>query len=212
MTDPNDTAPPSPKFDPVRLEQLNVAKDYPMEPDDFEMLYKHNCYCEMAHINNKGYPIVTPMFYVIVDGFLYMSSIQKYRHKMHHLQRNPKISVSIHNDGSNVRRQKAILIIGQAETSTDDALMRKVHWAIIDKYWWELKDEAIRQSAFSAVHTPLRILIKVIPEKTMSWDLGKMVEAYEPGVWYGESYNMVKDLPWPTRSPKSRQDERGETR
>ncbi len=205
MTNLTDTAPPRPKFDATKLEQLNVAKDYPMEPDDFEMLYMHNCYCEMAHVNSKGFPIVTPMFYVIVDGFLYMSSIQKYRHKMHHLAVNPKISVSIHNDGSNVRRQKAILIIGHAETSTDDALMRKIHWAIIDKYWWELKDEAIRQSAFTAVHTPLRILIKVIPQKTMSWDLGKMVELYEPGVWFNEAYNMVKDLKPPTREPEAGQ-------
>src|ERR1017187_3444009 len=72
----------SPVFDPTKLEQLNVATDYPMEKDDFEKLFKYNCYCEMAHVNKKGFPIVTPMFYVIVDNFLYMSSIKKYRHKV----------------------------------------------------------------------------------------------------------------------------------
>lgn len=183
------SATPRPVFDPVKLERLDVANDYPMEPDDFEKLYKHNCYCEMAHINKKGYPIVTPMFYVIVDGSLYMSSIAKYRHKVQALKDNPKMSVCIHNDGSNARRQKSILIIGRAELTNDEELMRKVHWAIIDKYWWELKDEAQRQAAFTAVHTPLRFLIKVVPEKTMSWDLGKMVQAYEKGVWFGEAYN-----------------------
>ncbi len=68
----------------------------------------------MAHVNKRGYPIVTPMFYVILDDVLHMSSIKKYRHKVHHLEDNPQMSVCIHNDGSNVRHQKAILIIGKA--------------------------------------------------------------------------------------------------
>jgi len=31
---------PKPKFDPVKLEQLNVATDYPMEPDEFDLLFR----------------------------------------------------------------------------------------------------------------------------------------------------------------------------
>lgn len=191
MTNENETAARRVQFDPTKLEQLNVSKDYPMESEDFKRLFTYNAYCEMAHVNKRGYPIVTPMFYVIQDGFLQMSSIQKYRHKVHHLIENPKISVSIHNDGCNLRHQKAILMIGHAEVYTDDAMMREIHWAIIDKYWEELKgNEAQRQAAFAAVHTPLRAIIKVIPEKIMTWDFGKMVEAYDPGVWFGESHKL----------------------
>ncbi len=195
MTDNANAGETRPVFDPVKLEQVNVATDYPMEPDEFDKLYRHNCYCEMAHVNKHGYPIVTPMFYVIMDdGLLYMSSIKKHRHKVMALEDNPKISVSIHNDGSNANRQKAILIIGNAEVSYDEDLKRDVHWKIIDKYWWELKDEEIRQKAFTGVHTPLRAIIKVIPNKVISWDFGKMVANYQQGVWFGESYKMVKDL------------------
>jgi general stress protein 26 len=183
---------PKPKFDPVKLEQLNVATDYPMEKDEFEILYRHNCYCEMAHVNKHGFPIVTPMFYVVIDDIVHMSSIQKYRHKVHHLQNNPRISVSIHNDGTNVRHQKAILIVGHAEISTDEELMRQVHWQIIDKYFFELKTEEERQAAFKAVHTPLRTIIKVIPQKILTWDLGKMLEAHDRGVWFNEAYQMSK--------------------
>lgn len=102
-----------PIFDPTKLETVEVATDYPMEKDEFDLLFKNNCYCEMAHVNKKGYPIVTPMFYVVIDGFIHLSSIQKYRKKVHDLEANPKVSVSIHNDGSNANRQKAILIIGK---------------------------------------------------------------------------------------------------
>ena len=66
MTD-NKTTQPQAKFDPTKLEQLNVAKDYPMEPEEFRKLFEYNCYCEMAHINKKGFPIVTPMFYVVME-------------------------------------------------------------------------------------------------------------------------------------------------
>jgi general stress protein 26 len=183
---------PKVKFDPVKLEQLSVATDYPMEQDEFELLFRENCYCEMAHSNKKGFPIVTPMFYVIIDDILHMSSIQKYRHKVHHLERDPKMSVSIHNDGANVRHQKAILIIGHGELSTEQELMKKVHWQIIDKYFSEITTEEDRANVFEAVHTPLRVIIKVIPQKIMTWDFGKMLEAHDPGVWFGEAQAMVE--------------------
>jgi hypothetical protein len=124
---------------------------------------------------------------------LYISSVQKYRKKIDQLIANPKISVSISNDGSNASRQKSIQIIGKAEVSFDQELLTKVHWAIIDKYWWALKDdEEMRQNAFKGVHTPNRAIIKVIPNKNSptSWDFGKMVQMYERGVWFNEVYQM----------------------
>ena len=42
---------PQVKFDPVKLEQLRVAQDYPLEPDEFELLLRENAYCEMGHVN-----------------------------------------------------------------------------------------------------------------------------------------------------------------
>ena len=87
------------KVDPTKLETVNVSTDSPMEPDEFTTLFKYNAYCSMAHVNKKGYPIVTPMFYVVLeDGFLYMSSIKKHRAKVMDLEENPKMSVSISND------------------------------------------------------------------------------------------------------------------
>lgn len=182
---------PRPKFDPVKLEQLRVATDYPLENDEFELLFRENAYCEMAHVNKRGYPVVTPMFYVIKNDHLMMSSIKKYRHKVHHLENNPKMTVSIHNDGTNVRHQKAILIMGQAKIHDDDAMMREIHWMIIDKYFFELTTDEEREAAFKAVHTPLRCIIEVVPEKIMTWDLGKMLEAHDEGVWYGEATKLV---------------------
>ncbi len=183
---------PKIKFDPEKLEQLSVATDYPMELDEFELLYRNNCYCEMACVNKHGYPIVTPMFFVVIDDTIHLSSIKKYRHKVQHLADNPKMSVSIHNDGSNIRHQKAILVIGNAEISDDDELMRRVHWDIIDKYFFELTTEEERAAAFEAVHTPLRAIIKVIPEKILTWDLGKMLDAHDPGVWFGEAQKLIQ--------------------
>jgi general stress protein 26 len=180
------------KFDPVKLEQLKVAQDYPLEPDEFELLFRQNAYCEMAHVNKRGYPVVTPMFYVIKDDHIMMSSIKEYRHKVGCLEKNPKMTVSIHNDGTNVRHQKAILVMGQAIIHDDDALMRDIHWQIIDKYFFELTTDEEREAVFEAVHTPLRCIIEVVPEKILTWDLGKMLEAHDPGVWFGESQKLVE--------------------
>ncbi len=194
MTDQENSTEDTPIFDPAKLQEVNVSKDYPMEPEEFDKLFNYNCYCDMAHVNKNGFPIVTPMFYVIVDGVIHMSSIQKYRHKVHHLEADSRISVSIHNDGSELKHQKAILVIGHAEVTYDDELARRVHWAIINKYWREVVDEELRQQAFTAVHTDLRAIIKVNPDKIISWDFGKMVQTYQKGVWFNDAYDMVKDL------------------
>ena len=180
------------KFDPVKLEQLRVAQDYPLEPDEFELLFRENAYCEMAHVNKRGYPVVTPMFYVIKDDHIMMSSIKEYRHKVGCLKKNPKMTVSIHNDGTNVRHQKAILIMGQAVIHDDDTLMREIHWQIIDKYFFELTTDEERAAVFEPVRPPLRCIIEVVPEKILTWDLGKMLEAHDPGVWFGESQKLVE--------------------
>jgi general stress protein 26 len=182
------------RFDPARLEQLNVRTDYPMEHEEFELLYRNNAYCNMGHVNKRGYPVVTPMFYVIKNDNIMMSTIKNYRLKVGCLTENPKMSVAIHNDGTNVRHQKAILVMGQAKIHDDDAFMREIHWMIIDKYFFELETDEQRQTAFEAVHTPLRCIIEVVPEKIFTWDLGKMLEAHDDGVWYGESQKLVSDF------------------
>jgi general stress protein 26 len=180
------------KFDPVKLEQLNVATDYPMELNEFELLYHHSAYCEMAHVNKRGYPVVSPMFYVIKNDNIMMSTIKNYRLKVGCLKENPKMSVTVHNDGTNVRHQKAILVMGQAVIHDDDELMREIHWKIIDKYFFELTTDEERETAFEAVHTPLRCIIEVIPERIMTWDLGKMLDSHDDGVWFGESKKLVE--------------------
>jgi hypothetical protein len=45
---------PQVTFDPVRLEQLRVAQDYPMEKDEFDLLYHKSAYCNMGHVNKRG--------------------------------------------------------------------------------------------------------------------------------------------------------------
>ncbi len=66
---------PKPVFDPVKLERLRVAQDYPMEKDEFDLLFHKSAYCNMGHVNKRGYPVVTPMFFVIKNDHIMMSCI-----------------------------------------------------------------------------------------------------------------------------------------
>ena len=43
----------APVFDPEKLERVEVATDYPMVPHEFDKLFNHSCYCEMAHVNKR---------------------------------------------------------------------------------------------------------------------------------------------------------------
>lgn len=188
----------------TRTDRLDVRTQYDLDPEDYRDLYYHSHECFMAHVSKDGYPMVSPMWYTVLDDQIYMTTIRDLRQKTAALIRNPKMSVVLTNFSLPVERVKAalnqvtdfpttninrylvtcsrlenikaILIKAHAEISDDRELRLRVHRAVVDKYY---ADEPLEQRGVivKAVDTPNRVIIRVVPIKIWHWDLGKMIAA-----------------------------------
>lgn len=183
-----------------RTDRLEVDKQYDLNPEDYRELFYNSHECFMAHVSKDGYPIVSPMWYVVIDDMIHLTTIKDLRRKTAALIANPKMSVVMTNFSlraedvltalttqkittqilgryvvpfSRIDAIMAILIKAKAEISDDRDLRRQVHEALIGKYYPGESSEQ-RQQLVTAVDTPNRVIIKVHPEKIMHWDLGKM--------------------------------------
>lgn len=183
-----------------RTDRLEVKKQYDLDAEDYHELFYNSHECFMAHVSKQGYPMVSPMWYVVIDDVVHLSTIKDLRAKTAALIRNPKMSVIMTNfsvraedvkrvlNDANITTQvigrylvpisridsiMAILIKARAEVSDDRELRAQVSRMIVDKYYrdqpLEKKDELV-----TAIDTPNRVVIKVIPEQIWNWDLGKM--------------------------------------
>jgi general stress protein 26 len=184
-----------------KTDRLDVKNQYDLNPEDYDELFNNSHECFMAHISKDGYPIVSPMWYVVIDGMIYLTTIKDLRHKTAALMKNPNMSLILTNFSvaaddvkaalnsqelptqiigryltplSRIEHIMAILVKAKAEVTDDRELRARVHRLLIDKYYANESEES-RADIVKAVDTPNRVIIKVNPVKVTHWDLGKMV-------------------------------------
>ena len=184
-----------------KTDRLDVNTQYDLNPEDYTELLHNSHECFMGHISKDGYPIVTPMWYVVIDEMIHLTTIKDVRHKTAALMKNPKMSVIVTNFSvmaddvktafnsqafptqligrylaplSRIEHIMAILVKGKAEITDDRELRATVHRMLIDKYYADENEEKKKELVL-AVDTPNRVIVKVHPVKITHWDLGKMV-------------------------------------
>ncbi|MBI2964162.1 MAG: pyridoxamine 5'-phosphate oxidase family protein [Deltaproteobacteria bacterium] len=192
----------------TRTDRLEVRTQYDLDPADYRELFHNSHECFMAHVSKDGYPMISPMWYTVLDDQIYMTTIRDLRQKTAALIRNPKMSVVLTNFSlpvervkaalneitefptsiinrylitcSRIENIKAILIKAHGEVSDDRDLRARVHHALIDKYYANEPKEQ-REVIVKAVDTPNRVIIRVVPIRIWHWDLGKMFTAASHG-------------------------------
>jgi len=184
-----------------RTDRLQVQTEYDLSPEDYHELFYNSHECFMAHVSKDGYPMVSPMWYAVLDDVIHLTTIKDLRYKTAALMNNPKMSLILTNfsvradqvkDALNkaqittqvigryllhctrIENIQAILIKAKAEISDDRELRARVHRALIDRYYGD-SPAAEKAEIVKAVDTPNRVIIKVRPIKIWHWDLGKMV-------------------------------------
>ncbi len=194
---------PIPSIDELarRTDRLQIQTQYDLSPEDYHELFYNSHECFMAHISKDGYPMVSPMWYAVLDDLIHLTTIKDLRYKTAALTNNPKMSLILTNfsvradqvkdalDKADITTQvigryllgctrieniQAILIKAKAELSDDRELRARVHRALIDRYYVGTP-EAQKTEIVKAIDTPNRVIIKVHPIKIWHWDLGKMV-------------------------------------
>jgi PPOX class probable F420-dependent enzyme len=140
-----------------------------MTPQEQAAFLRDNTKCALATIDQDGFPHVVAMgFYVGEDGAFYMTSYAKAQ-KVVNIRRNPKVGLMVET-GANYAALKGVMVRGACEIIDD---VETVHRVMNHR---RSSPESGRRGALDSA--PKRVVLKVTPHKTTSWDHSKFGGIY----------------------------------
>jgi PPOX class probable F420-dependent enzyme len=142
-----------------------------MTPDEIEEFLRGSSKLQVATVNADGSPHLTTLFYVMVDGrvafWTYASS-----QKIKNLERDPRITCLVE-DGTEYFALRGVSLTGVAEIVRDADGVRAVGAAVAGRMAGGA-DLGEAGAAEVERQVPKRVAVLVTPERTASWDHGKL--------------------------------------
>ena len=128
----------------------------------------------LVTIGRDGFPHAVPMWFLMeADGCVYMTTYGRSQ-KVVNVRRNPRVALLVES-GVRYDELKGVLLRGEAEVLEDESLCVRVLTGIHTKHTGALAsgiEEVMRAQARK------RIVLKVTPERIVSWDHRKLGGAY----------------------------------
>ena len=124
----------------------------------------------LATIDQHGFPHVVGMNYFVKDGTFFMTSYGKAQ-KVMNIRRNPKVALMVE-AGSAYGELRGVMVRGRCEIIDDVEAVRAAfaHMA---------EERGARGPApAAAASAPKRVLLKIVPEKVVTWDHTKLGGRY----------------------------------
>ncbi len=139
-----------------------------MAPEEQAAFLRDNPKCALATIDPDGFPHVVAMGFYVEDGIFYMTSYAKAQ-KVLNIRRNPKVGLMVET-GASYAELKGVMVRGSCEIIEDVETVRAVM-----NHRRSSPQSGRRGSLDSA---PKRVVLKVTPHKTASWDHAKLGGRY----------------------------------
>jgi nitroimidazol reductase NimA-like FMN-containing flavoprotein (pyridoxamine 5'-phosphate oxidase superfamily) len=153
-------------------EQVEVAvprrRQIRLTPDEQAEFLRDNPKCALATIDQDGFPHVVAMSFYVEGGAFYMTSYAKAQ-KVLNIRRNPKVGLMIET-GASYAQLKGVMVRGTCEIIEDVEVVR----AVMNHR--RRNPESGRQGALDS--SSKRVVLKITPHKTMSWDHSKLGGRY----------------------------------
>lgn len=125
----------------------------------------------LATLDQDGFPHITAMNFVMRDGAIYMTSYGKAQ-KVVNIRRNPKAAIMVET-GSGYAELKGVMVRGLCEILEGEEAVRQVFaWSA------EARGETYKRPAAASDSAPKRVVLKIVPQKTVSWDHSKLGGRY----------------------------------
>ena len=129
---------------------------------------RDNPKCALATIDPDGFPHVVAMGFYVEDGAFFMTSYAKAQ-KVLNIRRNPKVGLMVET-GASYAELRGVMVRGVCEIIEDVDTVRAVM-----NHRRSANPSGPRASGDSA---PKRVVLKITPHKTSSWDHRKLGGVY----------------------------------
>lgn len=138
--------------------------DISMTPAEIDEYLDRPLMARLAAVGRDGYPAVYPVWFIYEGGEI-IASTMKGAPKTKKIEANPKVGFTV--DSFGLDETKGVIIRGTAVIIEDDD--KETSKKILLKYLGSEDDPVYQRT----IEMP-RVLIKIKPEKTYSWDYSKM--------------------------------------
>ncbi len=157
---------------PQRVDIWNpaTAVETALTPEEVHELLEEGKELYLSHLPKNGWPMVTVHLYCLLDGEIWTTSV-KGRVKVDAFRRDDRTCLCISNGDLTMTRARAVSIKARAHVIEDREVVEKVCRAKAHRYF---QSQEARQKGFEALFTPHRVAIRFVPEKIISWDVGRL--------------------------------------
>jgi PPOX class probable F420-dependent enzyme len=149
----------------------NRRQQIQLTPDEQAAFFRERKKAALATVDKDGYPHVVAMNYFARDGAFYMTSYGKAQ-KVINVRRNPKVALMVE-AGDEYSELRGVMVRGRCEILEGEAAVRAA-----------FEGRAVAQASPAPVNpgaaasAPKRVVLKIVPEKIVSWDHRKLGGRY----------------------------------
>jgi len=143
--------------------------DIRLTPDEQETFLRTNRKCALATIDAHGFPHIVAMNYRERDGVYYMTSFGKAQ-KVVNIRRDPKVGIMVESGGA-YAELKGVMVRGECEIIEEPTIVAEV-------MGWLGEGRTTERPTGASRSAPKRVVLKITPHKTFTWDHGKLGGRY----------------------------------
>src|SRR5712691_7099626 len=143
--------------------------DIRLTPEEQAAFLRQNRKCALATIDQDGFPHLVAMNFAVRDGAYYMTSYGKAQ-KVLNIRRNPKVSLMVEAGGA-YAELKGVMVRGHCELLEGPESVNRV-------FAWMAEDRQEPRPAGASRSAPKRVVLKIVPTKTVTWDHSKLGGRY----------------------------------
>jgi general stress protein 26 len=130
---------------------------------------RQNRKCALATVDQYGFPHVVAMNFREKEGAYYMTSYGKAQ-KVLNIKRNPKVGLMVEAGGA-YAELKGVMVRGDCEIIEEPA-------AVAEVLHWLGEGRTTERPAGASLSAPKRVVLKITPHKTFTWDHSKLGGRY----------------------------------
>jgi len=149
---------------------MNRRRQIQLSPEEQAAFFREQRKAALATLDQDGFPHIVAMSYFAKDGAFYMTSYGKAQ-KVVNIRRNPKVALMIE-AGDGYSELRGVMVRGRCEIIEGADAVRAAFAGMA-----EARGATPRPSG-SVDSAPKRVVLKIIPEKTTSWDHSKLGGRY----------------------------------